>query len=164
MSDHREWTLLLSDETRPAERDEALRHLRNCPACKAELAAADPSRLFGLLALEPVPAGLLDRLSDTVAEGIAEPSAARGRRPLLRGWASVAASLLLAGAFSTYLLDRVDRETPAVEPELAAGPAIAEDVAEQAFELIGPRETARWVDLSVGGERFVMIFDEGLDL
>jgi len=162
MHDHPELRLLLAGETASPRREELLRHLQGCATCRAGVAAEDPSRLFALLALEPVPGDLLERLSEGVAESIAEPSAVPAKRSLRRGWASIAASLLLAGSFSTYLLDRDGGGTEPVQPP--AVPIVEVRNAEPAFELLSSRETVQVVDLSVGGDRFVMIFDEELDL
>ena len=162
MHDHPELRELLADELTTSRREPLLRHLQGCARCRAGLAAEDPSRLFALLALEPIPENLLDNLSERVAEGIAEPAAAPAGRSRRIGWTSIAASLLLAGAFSTYLLDRDGNGT---EPTSVPVAAVAEErKAEQAFELISSRGTAELIDLSVGGERVVMIFDEELDL
>ena len=162
MQEHPELRLLLADDGPSPRREALLRHLQSCAVCRAALAAADPSRLFALLALEPVPENLLDRLSEGVAEGIADSAAVPARGLLRRRWASIAASLLLAGAFSTYLLDRDGQRT---EPAPSPAISIAEErSAEPAFELLSSRGTAQVVDMSVGGERFVMIFDEELDL
>ncbi len=163
MHEHPELRLLLADDTASPRREELLRHLQGCAACRAAVAAEDPSRLFALLALEAVPEGLLDRLSENVATAIAaEPGAVPAKRSFRRRWASIAASLLLAGAFSTYLLDRDGKETEPASAPVAF--VVEERKAEQAFELISSRETAEWIDFSVGGERVVMIFDEELDL
>ena len=162
MHDHPELRLLLEGETASPRREELLRHLQGCATCRAGVASEDPSRLFALLALEPVPVDLLERMSEGVAEGIAESAAVPARLSLRRGWASIAASLLLAGAFSTYLLDGDGRGTEPAQPPAVSIVEVRN--VEPAFELLSSRGTVQVVDLSVGGDRFVMIFDEELDL
>jgi hypothetical protein len=162
MSDHAQWQVLLDDDAPEAEREASLRHLSGCAGCRARLAATDPSRLFALLALEPVPAALLARLSDDVASSIAAVVPAGANRGFRRGWGAVAASLLLAGVFSTYLWNR---DGGTADPEALPSQALAQDQGrESEFELLSSPGTAQVVDLSVGGTRFVMIFDEDLDL
>jgi hypothetical protein len=156
---HPELRRWLADPPEPSERRALLVHLRGCPSCQAALAKEDPARLFALVALEPVPEGLLDRLSAGVAAQLDGPTA-RGRRR--RGWGAIAASLLLAAVLGTYLLQgQGEPSVPAGAMSAAASEPSSE---EPAFELISSRGSAEVVDLSVGGDRFVMIFDEGLDL
>ena len=162
MHDHPELREFLDGDAPASKRLDLLRHLQVCGGCRATLAAEDPSRLFALLALEPVPAGLLDRLSVDIAAAVEESDVAPERRGARWGWATIAASLLLAGVFSTYLWNRDGRTVdPGGTP---SGALIVEPGRELAFELLSSPGTAQVVDLSVGGTRFVMIFDEDLDL
>jgi len=162
MHGHPELRGLLDDDAPAPERESSLRHLSGCAECRSRIASEDPSRLFSLLALEPVPAGLLDRLSAGVAASIEGSGSGTADRGFRWGWASIAASLLLAGVFSAYLWDRGGGT---VEVEAAVAETfIVEQGREPAFELISSPGTAQVVDLSVGGTRFVMIFDEDLDL
>ena len=60
-------------------------------------------------------------------------------------------------------LSRVDRKKLAVHLGVCQK-KVKFATAEQAFELISSRGTAEMIDLTVGGERVVMIFDKELDL
>ena len=55
MSDHPELGLLIEAlEGSGAARDAALRHLRDCRACRRAVAVEEPTALFALLGAEPV--------------------------------------------------------------------------------------------------------------
>jgi hypothetical protein len=145
-----------------------LSHLAHCAACRAEVAATDPSRLFDLLALEPVPSELLERLSFAVEEAVdgAEAGLPGGPAAAWRRvrWpaASLAASLVLAGFLATYV-SRRDAElqvAPAPPATAVAGTAATAP----GFELLSSPGEAQVVDLAVGEVRLVMIFDAELDL
>ncbi len=143
-----------------------LDHVRRCPHCSAELAASEPAALFSLLALDTPSADELERLSARVdAEIAAEPQPAGSATR----WMSVAASLILAGVFATYLWTR-----PAVLPETAnlRQPlldsldlhAIPAADAAGSVEWVASPGTAQVMDLSVGEMQVVMIFDEAMDI
>lgn len=156
------------DSLAPQRRHEVLQHVERCPSCRAELMASDPSRLFSLLALEPVPRQALETLSARVRTEI-ERHEGRGARG--RGWSvagSLAASLLLAGLFTGYLATR-----PALPVLVPGGPAT--DVVDVellhgrtprpgGIELISSPGEAQVLELSVGETQVVMIFDEELDI
>src|SRR6185436_15212855 len=65
----------LASATGPA-RLAQLAHLRACAACRRLVAAQDPSALFALLALAPVPAPVLDDVSAGVARRAGTTTAA----------------------------------------------------------------------------------------
>ena len=81
-------------------RNELVEHFESCPACRADWLAADPSRLFGLLAKQAIPSDQLDALSSRVGAGIdALESTPRRRFAAV----SIAASLLLAAVIGGAL-------------------------------------------------------------
>ena len=168
MSEHPELRLLSEAEELPSwRRLELLRHLRGCAACRAALAAREPSRLFALLALQAPPAAQLDRLSRRVAEAISEPPA--GRLAGLRGFgfASLAASLVLAGVVGSYLwMHEPVGSAPAlpVEPARVEAVPSVESEPSMMIELLSSPGTAQVLDLSVGETQLIMIFDEALDI
>ena len=141
------------------EREELLRHIAACDNCRAVLADEDPSRLFCLLSLEPIPVAALDRLSAAVADGIV-PVRPAASRPYLTA-ASLAASLLLAAAFGAYFLNAPEPQEPwrAEVMEL-----LDRNVPVRGIELLSSPGVAQVVDLEVGGNQVMMIFDKELDL
>ena len=157
---------LAEAELPTTERSRLLEHLRACPVCRAELAASDPARLFTLLADEPVPAEVLERVSTGAAAAIA----IERERRMIRPWAvgAVAASLLVAGVFGAYLSNRTGVEPPAPlpvksalsEPKTAAGASIAVGM----IEVLDSPGDADVVEMSVGDVQVVMIFDEALQI
>lgn len=163
MTSHPDLNPLLDESPGPA-RSELLLHLRDCPACRAWLASRDPSRLFALLALEPVPAAFLERLTAAVDQAV--PRVA-GRSTGVERWglASLAASLVLASLVGAYLWER----EAATVPSGSAAERLVEAVeqpAGPAFELLSSPGTAtvQVLDLPLGDSRLVMIFDKDLDL
>jgi anti-sigma factor RsiW len=159
-----------------ADRAQTLEHVRTCRECLAEVAERDPSRVFGLLASEPVPEHVLARVSAGVSEAIdAESDDRTGTTPrgAIATFGPIAASVLLAGLLGAYLwMERPAAppadvvRAPVVEtgvgmdepgPIAPAGPASVVDV-------ISSPGTAEVLDLSVGETQLVMIFDENLDI
>jgi hypothetical protein len=132
---------------RTAARRVALTHVAACADCRARVAAVDPTRLFALLALEPVPGRVLQRFSAGLEQELRAESARRQVRRRT-GLAALAASLLLAALLSTYLAGR---------PAAAATPAAM-------FEVLDSPGAAQVVRMDLGGTELVMIFDEALDL
>ena len=169
MSDHPDLRPLIDAVDPPvSERRAILAHLKDCPACRGELAAADPSLLFSLLALEPVPAEVLDRVSERAAMAISLEKQ-RSASPGGQLWRVLAASVLVAALGGAYLwstgdrheppsggLERVEiHELPISEPAIPAG----------MIELLDSSGiSAEVVELAVGDVHFVMIFDEAMEI
>jgi anti-sigma factor RsiW len=147
-----------------SNREALLAHLEGCAACRAELAAEDPSLLFTLLATEPVPAGVLEQVSERTAAALAAERTPRR----LPGWAwgALAASILTAGLFVTYV------NRPAVEvPPPLPGPASAQApppppaaIPAGMIEVLDSPGEANVVEMTVGDVEVVMIFDEELGI
>ncbi len=170
MSGHPDLTPILRGDDLPrAERRELLTHLHGCAACRATMADEDPSALFSLLALEPVPETVLARVSRGVADGIARESRRHSTR---RAYAlgSVAASLVLAAFLGVYLrTDDGPPGAPAIPPKVVDVETEAISAAENAvpagfFEVLDSPSSADVVSMSFDEVDFVMIFDEELGI
>lgn len=143
-------------------RDRALDHALHCRDCRTALVSEDPSRIFSLLALEPIPGDLLEEVSRRVARDLDRPGKGGGARlRLVSAWAAAAA---LA---ATILLAALRLGAPAspLAPDgsrlIAAGPP-GGPVAE--VSLSGASDGSAVVNLTVGGTQVVMIFDGRIDL
>ena len=168
MSDHPDPRLLIDREDMPAaERHEILTHLRGCANCRARLASRDPSLLFSVLALEPVPTDVLDRVSRRAEAAISrEERRAATRRTY--AWGSLAASILVAGLLGAYFwthrgLDAPPPDRPAIVDVI---PVPAADAAMPAgmIELLDSPGSADVVEMTVGDVEVVMIFDEAMGI
>lgn len=161
MNEHVDPGGLRDPETLPeSRRRELLAHAAGCAECRRRLAAEDPSGLFALLAVQPLPAGALERLSQRVEDELSR-QAAPGRAG--RNWrvtASIAASLLLAVLFGTY----VSRRDVGPLPARAAAPVVEALAPPRGIELMSSPGRAEVVDVEVGGTRVVMIFDKELKI
>lgn len=170
MSQHPEPGLLSRFETLEGEaRAELLDHVGGCAECRARLAEGDPTRLFALLALQPLPRPALDRLSARVDAELDRDARRRPSWPRFGAVASLAASLVLAGLFGIYLTGRSTPEPAPVLPLEGPGPARAEVLSEpwpatDGLELISSPGEAQVMELTVGETQFVMIFDEAMDI
>ena len=155
------------DDLSEADREPLLEHLRRCGDCRRVLIAERPESLFALLALQPIPADALDRVSNGVATAIDRP--VRSRR--FGGLAALAASLLLAAIGGVWMLRD---ETPAVvavaEPEprpaaTAAAPLLpVANEPVRGLELISTPGQAEVVDFAIGDAQVVMIFNKDFDI
>jgi hypothetical protein len=147
-------------------RSDLLGHAANCVSCRERLLAKDPSRLFALLAVAPLPGEALARLGsglDAELDRIAPPR--RGPRRL-RAAASLAASLILAGFLGLYMV-----LSPGPAPVLVAVPAnssamLASErrVPADGVQLLSSPGEAQVLELTIGETQVTMIFDEALDI
>ncbi|MCP3979545.1 MAG: hypothetical protein GY716_09475 [bacterium] len=161
-------TLERFDELADGPRADVLDHAASCASCRRRLIADDPSRLFALLAVDPIPAEALDRLSSRVSAGIDRGDAPRrGDRRLVVA-ASLAASLLLAGTLLVFGLRGPGLGAPAFVADRTADAGLIQLRAAaplDGIELISTRgDDAQVVDMNLGGTQIVMIFDEELGL
>ena len=161
--------ILRGDELPQADRQQLLVHLHGCSVCRATIADEDPSALFSLLALDPVPDTVLARVSRGVAEGVARESRrVATRRTYALG--SLAASVLLAASLSVYL--RIQNDAPGAPPipaklvDLDTGTTSqAESVMSAGFfEVLESPSSADVVRMAVDEVDFVMIFDAELGI
>jgi len=139
------------------ERTAMLAHLRACASCQRSVAAHDPSALFGLLALAPLPPSLLDDLSAAVARqagsdrpsyGVLADSAVWPRR-------AAAAAVLLLTLLSGYAT-LFGRST--LPPPLSLSSRRAD------VEVESGRGVSQVIDLTVGETQIVMVYNGDLNL
>ena len=168
MNAHPDLQRLIDGASMPAaERRELLSHLRVCPACRAELATTDRSLLFSLLALEPVPDGVLERVSERAMAAIDRET---NRRAARRGyvWRSLAASLLVAALAGAYFFDQEAPEAPPPSPtgvaESVEPPATDAVIPTGMIELLDSPGSADVVEMLVGDLEVAMIFDEAMKI
>jgi anti-sigma factor RsiW len=155
MSPHADPLRLASSSGR--ERRALLEHVRRCAACRRDLAAHDPSALFGLLALAPVPEALLDELSTEVARragsdrspfGVIAGPAVWPRRAAA---AAVLVLTLLSGYATLY-------QPPAAPPPIALSSQRAD------VDVESGRGVSQVIDLTVGETQIVMVYNGDLNL
>lgn len=132
-------------------------HLLACPPCRRAVVHHDPSALFGLLALEPLPPILLQELSRTIARraGSERPSfgafAAAATWPRRAAAAAMFALTLLCGYATLH-----DRSAGPAPPVLSSRRA---DV-----EVDSGRGVSQVIDLTVGETQIVMVYNGELQL
>jgi hypothetical protein len=140
------------------ERDEVRCHVSSCASCRTIWSEADPSRLFAILGTQSLPVASLDRLTARINEELddldAGPSAARRAS----GWASLAASVLLAALIGGYMISR-----PETGIDQVAAAARDQGFGGSGIEVMTPVD-AEVYDLMVGDTQIVMIFDERIDI
>ena len=143
------------------DRAEVLRHVGSCASCRAIWSEADPSRLFALLGTESAPVAALDRLTARVNVELddLEPGLAAARHGF--GWATLAASVLLAAVIGGYLISRPDTGIETAPP--VAIVAQEDEFVGSGIEVMTPVD-AEVYDLRVGDTQIVMIFDERFDI
>jgi hypothetical protein len=141
-----------------SKRRAMLEHVRDCAACRSALAEHDPSALFGLLALTPVPEPLLEDLSAEVARraghdrspfGVIAGSAASWPRR-----AAVAAVFVLT-LLSGYATLRPIRE---------AAPRISLSSPRADVDVDSGQGVSQVIDLTVGETQIVMVYNGDLKL
>ena len=139
------------------KRREMLEHVRACAPCRRAAADHDPSLLFGLLALAPLPPVLLDDLSREVARragndrqlyGVLAESATWPRR-------AAAAAVFVLTLLSGYATLRERSTSPA---PLALSSRRAD------VEVDSGRGVSQVIDLTVGETQIVMVYNGELKL
>jgi len=134
-----------------------LEHLRACPPCQRAVAGQDPSLLFGLLALAPLPPALLHDLSSTIARraGSERPSYGALAEPATwprRAAAAAIFALTLLSGYATL------HERPTAPPPLALSSRRAD------VEVDSGRGVSQVIDLTVGEAQIVMVYNGDLRL
>lgn len=139
------------------ERRALLKHLAACAACRDAAVAEDPSILFALLSLAPMPEPLLDDVSTEVARW-----AGRDREDVagFSGVATLPRRLAVAAVFTLTLL--TGYATLRKEP---AGPPVLSKMSRRADVDVTPgRGVSQVIDLSVGDTQIVMVYNGDLKL
>jgi len=150
------------EESRGPERAAVLEHVLGCGSCRAAWLAADPSRLFAFLALQPVPPHALESVSAEVSSAVRETipkngwAGARVFRPL--AWA---AAVLVAVLLGSLLFRPASGPPPS---DLVRNVRHRTAFPAAGVELLSSPGAARVVDLTVGETQVVMIFDERIGL
>jgi hypothetical protein len=149
---------LLASATGPA-RLAQLTHLRGCAACRRLVAAQDPSALFALLALAPMPAPVLDDVSVGVARRAGTMTAANAGLAAHYPWprrtaAAAVFTLVLLSGYATL------HDQPALPPQAQA--QAAPQRADVAVD--SGRGVSQVIDLTVGETQLVMVYNGELKL
>ncbi len=132
-------------------------HLRACAPCRRAAFDHDPSSLFGLLALEPLPSVLLQDLSRTIARR------AGNERPSFGMVADAATWPRRAAAAAMFVLTLLSGY--ATLHERPAGPAPSEVSSRRAdVEVDSGRGVSQVIDLTVGDTQIVMVYNGELKL
>jgi len=140
-----------------AERRALLAHLRVCAACRSRAAGHDPTLLFGLLALDPLPPILLDDVSRSVARRVGSDRPAFGAIAESASWPRrVAAAAVLALALLSGFATLRERSASPVPSALSSRRA---DV-----EVHSDRGVSQVIDLTVGETQIVMVYNGELKL
>ena len=134
-----------------------LEHLRACAPCRRAVAGHDPSMLFGLLALAPLPPIPLQDLSRTVARRAGSDRPPYGALAEATTWprraaaAAIFALTLLSGYATLY-------ERSAAPTPLALSSRRAD------VEVDSGRGVSQVIDLTVGETQIVMVYNGELKL
>jgi anti-sigma factor RsiW len=139
------------------ERAPMLAHLRTCPSCQRAVAAHDPTALFGLLALTPMPPALLDDLSAAVAR------AAGTDRPSIGVLADAALWPRRAAAAAVFVLTLLSGYATIFERWVAPLP-ISLSSRRADVEVDSGRGVSQVIDLTVGETQIVMVYNGDLNL
>ncbi len=140
-----------------AKRRALLEHVRACAPCRRAAVDHDPSMIFGLLALAPLPPALLDDLSREVARRAGNDRQPYGAISVPATWprrvaaAAVFALTLLSG-YATL------RERFALPTPLALSSRRAD------VEVDSGRGVSHVIDLIVGETQIVMVYNGELKL
>ena len=139
-----------------------LAHLDTCDACAGAWDADDPTRMFRVLRDEPVPAAILEAVSEHVSLAI-ESGRFSDRRRRARAWMANAAAVVLGAALGWTAFRSPGGGTARPATVATAGGAGAVD--EHAdVRLTSSTEGVQVVDLTVGDRLVVLIFDERMQL
>jgi len=144
-------------EASGAERRAFLEHVRACAPCRRAAVDHDPSTIFGLLALAPLPPVLLDNLSREVAR-----RAGRDRQPY--GALSESATWpRRAAAAAVFVLTLLSGYATLLERSAAPTP-LALSFRRADVEVESGRGVSQVIDLTVGETQIVMVYNGELKL
>ena len=134
-----------------------LDHVRECAACRRALAEYDPSTLFSLLALTPVPEALLNDLSIEIARRTGSDRSPFGVIAGSLSWPrrAAAAAVLVLTLLSGYA---TLHEPPGAVPPISLSSRRAD------VEVESGRGVSQVIDLTVGETQIVMVYNGDLNL
>jgi hypothetical protein len=135
-----------------------LTHVRACGPCRSRAALNDPSLLFGLLALAPLPVSVLDDVSREVARRAGNDRQTGGAIYDQATWPrrTAAAGVLVLTLLSGYATLRL---RPTTAPAPVALSSQRADV-----EVESGRGVSQVIDLTVGDTQIVMVYNGELKL
>jgi hypothetical protein len=134
-----------------------LAHLAQCASCRNRAMEQDPSVLFSLLALAPVPEAALDDVSIEVARLAGRDRSPFGALAGVAAWprsAAAAAAVVLALLCGYAML----REQPAAPRAISLTRARAD------VDVESGRGVSQVIDLTVGETQLVMVYNGNLKL
>ena len=140
-----------------AKRLDMLEHLAVCASCRRAVAESDPGALFGLLALAPIPAAVLDDVSAGVAHHVGRDRTPLGWFARAEAWpksAAAAAAVALAIVCGYAVL----QQPPAAPPALSMAHPRAD------VDVDTARGVSQVIDLTVGETQIVMVYNRDLKL
>jgi hypothetical protein len=134
-----------------------LLHLCACASCQRSVADHDPSLLFGLLALAPLPPSLLHDLSSTIARRAGSDRPPYGTLAEHAVWPrrAAAAAIVILTLLSGYA---TLHERPEAVPPLSLSSRRADVAVESG------RGVSQVIDLTVGETQIVMVYNGELNL
>lgn len=140
-----------------------LEHVRGCASCRRTLALHDPTLLFGLLALQPVPQETLDEVSARVARRVGTDPGSRDVLVEYAFWPRrVAAAALFALVLLSGYVTLHDRQVEGPPVAVTAPPAAISPRAD--VEVQAASGLSQVVDLTVGETQIVMVYNGDLHL
>ncbi len=155
----------LSEAEGPARRA-MLEHLASCAACREAAVLHDPSLLFALLALAPIPKADLDAVSAEVAHRAGRERGSFGELLQERAWPRrvAAAAVVVLALAAGYVM----REGKRIEPE-AISQRVPQPVEPTALPhadvaVDSPRGVSQVIDMTVGDTQVVMVYNKDLNL
>ena len=140
-----------------ATRRAMLEHVMGCARCRHAAIDHDPSTLFGLLALAPLPPDVVDDVSRTVARRVGDD-----RWYVGAGWASpmwprrAAAAAMSVLTLLTGYATLLERSAPPAPVSMSSRRA---DVA-----VDSGRGVSQVIDLTVGETQIIMVYNGELNL
>ena len=139
------------------QREEMLSHLAGCASCRSVVAEHDPSALFALLALAPLPPALLEDVSSGVARRLGTDHPSFGSVSEEARWPrrAAAAAILVLTLLSGYAT---------LSGRLAVPETLASSQRRADVEVESEHGVSQVIDLTVGETQIVMVYNGDLNL
>ena len=138
-------------------RREMLVHLAACASCRSRVAAHDPSALFSLLALRPMPEASLDDVSVAVSRRIGTDEPSFGALTEGAAWPrrAAAAAIFVLTLLSGYAT---------LYTRLSAPPTLASSQRRADVDVDSTSGVSQVINLTVGDTQIVMVYNGELNL